>query len=247
MIARFSDLAGARILVTGTAAGIGKATALALLDQGASVVGIDRDPADLGAGYVHAACDLADAAQVRTTVTALATEALDGIVNVAGIDPKIALENADLDAWNRVIDLDLRAYHLVLHHGLDALRRGRLKAVVNLSSINHRLGVPRRGLYTLAKCGVIGLTRGLARELGREGIRINTVSPGWVFTERQVAEYFADDAEGRARREDLFAKQSLAMEITPADIAAHVCFYLSAASRASTGHNCVVDAGWTLE
>lgn len=247
MIAQYRDLAGARVLVTGTAAGIGRATALALIDQGASVVGIDREVADLGAGYHHAVCDLADADALRRVVTAVATDPLDGIVNVAGIDPKIALEDADLDAWNRVIDLDLRAYHLVLHHGLDALRRGRLKAVVNLSSINHRLGVPRRGLYTVAKCGIIGLTRGLARELGREGIRINTVSPGWVFTERQVAEHFADDAEGRARREDLFTKQGLAVEITPADIAAHVCFYLSAASRASTGHNCVVDAGWTLE
>jgi NAD(P)-dependent dehydrogenase (short-subunit alcohol dehydrogenase family) len=247
VIARYADLAGARVLVTGSAAGIGRAVALALAEQGAQVVGIDHQAAAYGSWYEHQTCDLSDADQLAEALARITATPLDGVVNVAGIDPKISLAEADLAAWHRVIDLDLRAYHLVLHHALAALQRGRLKAIVNLSSINHRLGVPRRGLYTVAKCGVIGLTRGLARELGRDGIRINTVSPGWIFTERQVEEYFADNAAGQANRQELFAKQSLALEIQAADVAQHVLFYMSGASRASTGHNCVVDAGWTLE
>ena len=138
----------------------------------------------------------------------ISEQPLDGIVNVAGIDPKIALDDADLAAWHRVIDLDLRAYHLVIHHGIAALRQGRLRSIVNMSSINTRLGVPKRELYTIAKCGIIGLTRGLARDLGREHIRINTVSPGWILTDRQSEEYFPDTPEGRERLQDLYEWQS---------------------------------------
>lgn len=244
----YPDLAGARVLVTGTSQGIGRAIAAALLDQGATVAGIARRAVDLGDGYVHHACDLADAAALEDAVRVIAVGPIDAVVNVAGIDPKIPLDEADLAAWHRVIDLDLRAYHLVIHHAIAALRRGRLRSIVNLSSINHRLGVPKRELYTIAKCGIIGLTRGLCRDLGREGIRINTISPGWILTERQREEYFPDTPEGRTALEDLFStKQSLRLQLQAEDIAAHALFYLSAVSRGSTGHNCVVDAGWTLE
>jgi NAD(P)-dependent dehydrogenase (short-subunit alcohol dehydrogenase family) len=217
------------------------------LEQGARVIGLDRNSAPERGDYEHHTCDLSDVEQISVTMKELSRRALDGIVNVAGIDPKFAIAEADPAAWSQVIDINLRAYHLIIHYGIDALRRGTLKSIVNLGSINHRLGVPRRGLYTVAKCGVLGLTRGLARELGAEGIRINTVSPGWVFTEGQVAEYFGDDSKGQHNLEELNAKQSLPIRLTPEDVAAHVLFYISGASRASSGHNCIVDAGWLLE
>jgi NAD(P)-dependent dehydrogenase (short-subunit alcohol dehydrogenase family) len=243
------DLTGGRFLVTGTANGIGRATARALLDQGAQVEGLDRSLADLGPRYRHVPCDLANAEQIAAAVDDLAHrgEALDGLVNVAGIDPKIPLAEADLEAWQRVIDLDLRAYFLLIHHSLPLLRAGRGRAIVNVSSINYRLGVPKRALYSAAKAGILGLTTGLARELGAEGIRINTVSPGWVFTDRQVAEYFQHDPAGEANLAYLYERQSLRYDIQPEDVANHILFYLSEASRASTGHNCIVDAGWLLE
>ena len=248
----YSDLSEKHILVTGSSQGIGRAITLALLEQGALVHGIDCQPADWGEGYTHYICDLSDAEAlahcVEQCVEDCEHQALDGLVNVAGIDPKVAVEDADLQQWQRIIDLDLRAYHLLIHHALGALKRGGLKSIVNLSSINFQLGVPGRGLYSIAKSGIIGLTRGLARELGSDGIRINTVSPGWVLTDRQLTEYFPDTEPGRAALEDLFNnKQSLPMAVQPEDIAAHVLFYLSGISRASTGHNCVVDAGWILQ
>jgi NAD(P)-dependent dehydrogenase (short-subunit alcohol dehydrogenase family) len=117
---------------------------------------------------------------------------------------------------------------------------------VNISSINYRLGVVGRSIYSTTKAGILGLTTGLARELGREGIRINTTTPGWVFTERQVEEYFgAPDAEKHLGT--LRERQALPLHIEPADVANHILFYLSNVSRASTGHNCVVDGGWLLE
>ena len=244
----YPDLAGKRFLVTGTSQGIGQAVAQALLNQGAQVLGVANEVSDFSGDYQHFICDLSDAQALEACMREVCADALDGVVNIAGIDPKIPLSAAGLAAWERVIDLDLRAYHLIIHHALDALKSGTMKSIVNMASINHQLGVPERGLYTIAKCGIVGLTRGLARELGRGGIRINTISPGWVLTERQRQEYFPDSEEGRLRLEDLFTqKQSLALEIQPEDIAAHVLFYLSGISRASTGHNCVVDAGWILQ
>ena len=107
--------------------------------------------------------------------------------------------------------------------------------------------MPRRSLYSISKAGILGLTTGLARELGSEGIRINSVSPGWVFTERQIREYFTEPKERKKNLATLEARQAINCQITPQDVANHVLFYLSEASQASTGHNCVVDAGWLLE
>ena len=119
-------------------------------------------------------------------------------------------------------------------------------SIVNVSSINYRLGIAGRAIYSTSKAGILGLTTGLSRELGRQSIRINTVSPGWVFTERQIQEYFeAPDADSHLNT--LAERQSLPIKIHPVDVANHILFYLSEVSRTSTGHNCVVDGGWLLE
>jgi NAD(P)-dependent dehydrogenase (short-subunit alcohol dehydrogenase family) len=118
--------------------------------------------------------------------------------------------------------------------------------VVNVSSINYRLGVPGRAPYSATKAGILGLTTGLSRELGRDGIRVNTVSPGWVFTERQVEEYFAGP-QSQKFLDYLARHQAIRIKMSALDVANHAAFYLSEVSRASTGHNCVVDGGWLLE
>jgi NAD(P)-dependent dehydrogenase (short-subunit alcohol dehydrogenase family) len=243
------DLAGKSVLVSGASAGIGRATAEALLASGATVFGIARRPLDYRHRNLHALrCDLSRA----TAITALfkrirtLTPHLDGVVNVAGIDPKIALADGDERKWREIVDLNLRAYYLVIRGSAPLLRRGRGRSIVNVSSINYRLGVPKRSIYSVTKAGILGLTTGLARELGREGIRVNTVSPGWIFTERQVDEYFVGPKAAQ-HLAYLAGVQSLPLKISAADVANHILFYLSEVSRASTGHNCVVDGGWLLE
>lgn len=243
------DLAGGVALVTGASAGIGRATVEALLANGATVHGVAHDESTIThAQYRHHRCDLRDANAIRQLSQAVAsqTDRLDYVVNVAGVDPKVALAEGGAEHWDEIADLNLRGYYLVLHELLPLLRTGRGRSIVNVSSINYRLGVPKRAIYSATKAGILGLTTGLARELGAEGIRINTVSPGWVFTERQVRDYFSG-TEAEKNFAYLASVQSLPLKIDAADIANHILFYLSAVSRASTGHNCVVDAGWTLE
>jgi NAD(P)-dependent dehydrogenase (short-subunit alcohol dehydrogenase family) len=246
---RLPDLAGRIALVTGASSGIGRAVADLLLANGAVVHGVAHEAMDFSHPQFHAhVCDLRSAAAIKFAVAALAADTphLDYVVNVAGIDPKVSLDEGDASRWDEIADTNLRAYYLVLHETVALLRRGKGRAVVNVSSINYRLGVPKRAIYAATKAGILGLTTGLARELGRDGIRINTVTPGWVFTPNQVSAYFSG-GEAEKNLAFLASVQSLRVKIGAADIANHILFYLSDVSRASTGHNCVVDAGWTLE
>lgn len=243
------DLRDKVALVTGASAGIGRATVEALLANGATCYGLALETIPWGHPAFHALpCDLQDPTAIERAFAALRvkTGRLDYVVNVAGIDPKLPLAAGDATQWDRIVDLNLRAYYLVIRESLGLLRAGTGRAIVNVASINYRLGLPGRSIYSSTKAGILGLTTGLARELGREGIRINTVSPGWIFTERQVAEYFSgpDTAKHLAH---LAGVQSLPLRLQPQDVANHILFYLSEVSRASTGHNCVVDGGWLLE
>ena len=244
------DLRGGTALVTGASRGIGRAVVEALVGHDVrcfALANYGLTP-DLPQQIVPLPCDLKNAVAVEEAVATVAaqTESLDYLVNVAGIDPKYRLEEGTIDIWDSIVNLNLRAYYLLIRGCLPLLRRGRGRSIVNVSSINYRLGIPGRSIYSTTKAGILGLTTGLARELGQEGIRVNTVSPGWVFTERQIAEYFSGpDAEKHLAT--LAEKQALSLHIDPADIANHVLFYLSNVSRASTGHNCVVDGGWLLE
>jgi len=246
---RLPDLAGKTAVVTGASFGIGKSTTALLLENGASVFGLARHPSDLthpALTSIH--CDLSDATaikQVFATISAQ-TPGVDYVVNVAGIDPKHSLEEITVEQWDHLVDLNLRAYYFVIKHALPLLRRGEGRSVVNVSSINYRLGIPGRAAYSATKAGILGITTGLSRELGRDGIRINTVSPGWIFTERQIEEYF-DGEDGQRHLDYLGQVQALKLKITATDVANHILFYLSSLSRASTAHNCVVDGGWLLE
>jgi NAD(P)-dependent dehydrogenase (short-subunit alcohol dehydrogenase family) len=203
------DLRGKWFVVTGASAGIGRATIEALLANGATCFGLSREtPAINHPDFHPLPCDLRDPAAITHAFAQLRrqTNHLDGVVNVAGTDPKIPLAEGDAAKWDGIVDLNLPA----------------------------------------TKAGILGLTTGLARELGRDGIRINTVSPGWIFTERQVGEYFsgADTAKHLAHLGNV---QSLPVRLQSGDVANHILFYLSEVSRGSTGHNCVVDGGWLLE
>jgi NAD(P)-dependent dehydrogenase (short-subunit alcohol dehydrogenase family) len=244
------DLRGGTALVSGASRGIGRAVVEALAAHDVRCFGLANYgfTPNLHSLVVPITCNLNDTSELEEVVALIAAQAgsLDYLVNVAGIDPKHRLEEGTVDIWDSIVDLNLRAYYLLIQACLPLLRRGHGRSIVNVSSINYRLGIVGRSIYSTTKAGILGLTTGLARELGREGIRINTVSPGWVFTERQVAEYFTGP-EAKKHLATLGEKQALQIHIDPVDVANHILFYLSHVSRASTGHNCVVDGGWLLE
>jgi D-xylose 1-dehydrogenase len=267
---RILDMAGRRAVVTGSSSGIGAAVAAALRDQGVSVWGLDVAPPPAAApaapaappppaapaappapprgSFTHVPLDLRDAPAVDAVARdGSLPRAVDYLVNVAGIDPKFSIADGGPAEWDAVVGVNLRGQYLLTRALEPALIAGAGKAVVNVSSINFRLGVRGRSIYTASKAGILGLTRGVARELGAHGIRVNTVSPGWVFTDAQRAAYF-DGPDGAKHLAYLASVQSLpAARIAPADIAAVVTFLLSSSAAAVTGSNLVADAGWLLE
>jgi len=245
------DLEDRIAIVTGASGGIGTAVCKALIGQKARIFAIDRvaDSSKDTSTYKSFHCDLSipeEIENVFSTIYSL-TDHVDYLVNIAGIDSKYSLEEGSPDRWHQIIDLNLRSYYLVIRRSYDLLKKGQGKSIVNVSSINYRLGIPRRSIYSVSKAGILGMTTGLARELGRDGIRINTISPGWVFTGKQVSEYFTRPEDKAKYLNYLEQNQAINRHISPEDIAQHVLFYLSEASAASTGHNCVVDCGWLLE
>ena len=167
------DLKGKIAVVTGASQGIGKTTSELLLKQKTKVIGIDCNDATIkNANYYHYPCNLQLTEEIEKVFNSInkKTKSIDYLVNVAGIDPKISIEEVDESRWNEIVNINLRGYYFCIRSSLKMLRKGKGKSIVNLSSINYRLGVPGRSVYSTTKAGIIGLTSGLARELGKEGI-----------------------------------------------------------------------------
>jgi NAD(P)-dependent dehydrogenase (short-subunit alcohol dehydrogenase family) len=164
-------------LVTGAASGIGKATAARLADEGARVAGIDIN------GDVEFRCDVSDEAQVAATVTAVVAkyERLDVVANVAGILRADHTHELSLEHWRRVLDINLTGTFLVCRAAIPHLLKTKGN-IVNTSSTAALGSHPWMAAYAASKGGILSLTRSIAVEYGKQGLRANCVCPGGIAT-----------------------------------------------------------------
>ncbi|MUM28234.1 SDR family NAD(P)-dependent oxidoreductase [Mycolicibacterium sp. CBMA 295] len=160
-----------RILVTGAGSGIGQATALRLLEEGASVVG-----ADISADGLEATRQRAQRA--RTAVEALG--GLDAVVNAAGMLRAVHTHEMTLAAWNQIIAVNLTGTFLVIRETLPALLQNPQSAIVNFSSTSAAFAHPYMAAYAASKGGVQAMTHALALEYGKQGLRAVSVAPGSI-------------------------------------------------------------------
>lgn len=231
-------------IVTGAARGIGAATGRALAGQGFAVVGLDRDaPEDpQGSGAVdHVLCDVADERAVGAAVARAAALGPVGVlVNNAGVNGGYDPAAMTVAEWDRFFAIDLRSAWLVTREVLPAMRERRRGAIVNVASIHANLTAAGVFPYGAAKSGVIGLTRGLALEEARHGIRVNAVSPGYVRT-RMVSFSEAEDPVEAERA----AVSTIPFERVgaPEEVAAVIAFLASDAASYVTGAQLAVDGG----
>jgi len=237
-------LVGRRAIVTGAARGIGAAIAAAMRAEGAAVAVLDistdvKRVADELDG-IAIAVDLADVAATAAAMTA-AIDGLGGVdvlVNNAANDDRHSIEDVTPAYWDERMATNLRHIFFAAQAVIPSMRAAGGGSIINLGSISWHLGLPDLVVYQTAKAAIEGMTRSLARDLGRDGIRVNTIIPGNVQTPRQERWY---TPEGEA---EIVADQCLNGRIQPADIAAMALFLASDDARMCTGHDYWVDAGW---
>lgn len=229
-------------VVTGGAAGIGRAVAAALAGRGYAVELFDKDAGVRGVAATLAAdgaavtaqtVDVADEAQVKAAFASLEKRLgrLDALVNNAGINIRRPVTALTLAEWNRVIATNLTAAFLAAREGAAMLRASR-GAIVNVASTRAAMSEPDTEAYAASKGGLVALTHALAVSLGPE-VRVNCISPGWIHThgEKLSERDHAQHPAGRVGK--------------PEDVAALAVFLLGKDSGFVTGANFVVDGGMT--
>lgn len=250
--AQYPSLRGRRVFITGGGSGIGAAMVEAFALQGAQVAFVDtatdasqalceRVQAQGGARPWWQPCDVRDVPALQQTMAQAAQSLGDMqvLVNNVAHDERHRLEDITPAYYEERMAINQRPALFAIQAVVPGMRRLGGGAIVNLGSISWQAKNDGFPCYTLAKSSVNGLTRGLARSLGRERIRINTVTPGWVMTERQMALWL--DAAGE---EELAREQCLPDKVMPHDIAAMVLFLASDDAQMCTAQEFVVDAGW---
>jgi NAD(P)-dependent dehydrogenase (short-subunit alcohol dehydrogenase family) len=247
--ATYPSLRGRSVLISGGATGIGAALVEHFAAQGSRVAFLDIDGAAgerlasrLGAGVRFIACDVRDtAALTRAAATAAAAHGpVTVLVNNAARDDRHTIESVTPDFWDERMAVNLRHQFFLAQAVAPGMKQAGGGSIVNFSSVSWQLALPGMPAYLTAKAAVIGLTRGLARDLGPDRIRVNAVVPGWIMTERQIALWLNPDSE-RA----LLEAQCLKEKLYPADVARLVLWLAADDSRLATAQSFTIDGGWT--
>jgi len=245
-------LAGRRALITAAAQGIGRATALAFAAEGAEVIATDRDAAKLGElrgpGITTVVLDMLDPAAIAAV--GQQAGAIDILFNCAGFVHQNTVLTTTEDEWDFAFDLNVRAMWRMLRAVLPGMLERQRGVIVNMSSGCSSLkGAPNRFLYGATKAAVLGLTKSVATEYVRQGIRCNAICPGTVDTPSLGDRIAANAAQAGGldkAREAFVARQLMGRLATAEEIAALAVYLASDESAFVTGQAIVIDGGWML-
>ena len=237
-------LAGRKIIITGGASGIGRATARLFRQEGASVAILDRSDNAAKAvadeiGAVAIACDVSDPASISAAVNkaAEAMGGLDGVVNAAGILAETGIADTTAEVFSRTVAVNLTGTFLVIQAAAPLMQKAGKGTIVNIASGVGLIGLATSAHYVAAKHGVVGLTKSAAMEYARDNIRVNCVNPGYIatpMTEETV----------RTRLDALMAKVPMQRMGLPEEIAEAVVWMCSDKASFMTGASHVVDGGY---
>ena len=245
-MATYAELAGRTVLITGGANGIGQAMVEAFHAQGAIVCFCDMDETGgkrlakrLAKRVEFTKVNLLREAGIKRWIAKVTQRhgSIDVLINNAARDPRIRFEDVSAKDWDDLFAGNLRAYFLTCREASPHLAKG--ASVINFSSITRFNGPEEMSTYVATKAGAIGLSRSLARELGPRRIRVNTISPGWIMTDRQLDEHVTP-----AIKRELRKIQCIPDLNQPDEVADVALFLASDASRAVTGQDILVDRGW---
>jgi len=233
-------------LVTGAASGIGAACVRRFAAEGATVIGVDVSdaPGDLPAASFHCS-DVCDEAAVEKVVASVVEEygRLDAVVNAAGVAGGGAAHMLDTAEFDRVIAVNLKGTFLVCKHALGHMFEQRGGSIVNIASIEGLEGTEGGSAYNASKGGVVLLTKNMAIDYGRRGVRVNCVCPGFIDTPLLNSVFEGEEMKHYLQR---FADAHQLGRIgKPEEIASAALFLASDDASFVTGHALVVDGGFT--
>lgn len=250
------DVDGKVVIVTGAARGIGREYVRALAAGGARVVAADiNDCADTvgaaksaGGNVVSVKADVADFRSTVTMVEAATTAfgRVDGLINNAALYATLRggrFDSISETDWDAAMTVNVKGIWNCCRAAVPVMRKSGGGSIVNITSLAATYGLAYALHYTTSKAAVIGLTRGLARELGRENIRVNAVAPSAVVTEG-TREFFGDKLDKAL--EAIKAGQAIPRNLSPGDLAGAILWLISDASRFVTGQTISVDGGTVM-
>ena len=250
--ASYPSLQGKRVFITGGGTGIGESLVASFAAQGAQVAFVDivRDASEqlcarvAEAGHpapVFRYCDITDIPALQSTMAELAAQLgdFDVLVNNAANDQRHQTEDVSVEFYDQRIAINQRPMFFTCQSVLAGMKQKGAGSIINVGSMSWHAKNGGYPVYAATKAATVGLTRGLARDFGAHGIRVNTVTPGWVMTQRQL-DLWVDEA-GKA---EIKRSQCLPGPLMPDDISAMILFLAADDSAMCTGQDFVVDAGW---
>ncbi len=246
--AKYPSLENARVFITGGATGIGAAMVRAFVDQGAQVGFIDIAE---DAGQMLAAAlpktwfrvvDVTNTDALRAAVHAFIADrgGVDVLINNVANDTRHDWRDVTESSWDQTMAINLRPAFFAIQAVADHMIAQKSGSVINFGSISWKAKHDGMPGYTTAKAALHGLTRSFVKPLGIAHVRINTITPGWVMTDRQMSDHF--DSQGAQM---LAQNQPLAGRIQPQDAAALALFLAADDSAMCTGQEFTIDGGWS--
>jgi NAD(P)-dependent dehydrogenase (short-subunit alcohol dehydrogenase family) len=243
--ASYPSLKDKSVFVSGGGSGIGASIVEHFAAQGSKVGFVDINEAasaevvkKTGAFFVK--CDIRDVKAYQAAIAGVAARhgTITALINNAAHDERHKLEDVTAEFWDDRIAVNLRHAYFAIQAAAPGMKKAGGGSIVNFSSVSYHTMTPNLSVYQAAKAAVIGMTRGLARDLGPDKIRLNAITPGWIMTQRQIDLWLTPEAEA-----DLMKTQVLKEKVYPADIARMTLFLASDDSRLISAQNFVVDGG----
>ena len=249
--AYYPSLTDKVVLVTGGGSGIGASIVRHFAAQGAQVAFLDYERsssealvgelATEGTTVLFEFCDLREIDQLRQSIAKI-TETLGPItvlINNAARDDRHSIESVTPEYWDERIATNIKHQFFAAQAVSEHMKKAGGGSIVNMGSTSWMIGQGGMPCYTTAKSAVQGLTRGLARDLGPHHIRVNTVVPGWIMTERQIEMWLTPESE-----KELMERQCVKRRLVPDDLARFVLFMASDEASACSNQSFIVDGGW---
>ncbi len=248
----YTSLKDKVVFITGGGMGIGAAIVRGFCEQGSKVAFVDiaedasKALVDDIAASGHPApmflpCQLRDIDALRACIKQVADElgTITVLVNNAAHDERHKLEDVTVEYWDERFEVNLRHQFFAAQAVAPGMKQAGGGVIVNFGSTSWMIGQGGMAAYTAAKSGNLGLTRSLARDLGEFNIRVNSIAPGWIMTERQKNLWLTPEGEV-----ELMNRQCLKRKLVPEDMARVVLFMASDDSSAMTNQSYIVDGGW---